>query len=304
VPVFYLPASGAGKALTYLPAVGGWTEIRYFSARHGVDEFRTYALAAPLAEGTVSHDWNNALVLSAGPADLAVEPMTGAAFSPLPTDARNANAYSNWNREYLRWVRQNRPLVLLRSKRFGLISRPQESDIAFRARLSQAAREQRDLAVEKLRNKYADRYRTLRDRLMRAEQALEREQDQVKSKKMESVVSFGAAILGAFLGRRGTGTVSRVGSAVKTAGRLGKEQQDVERARETVTAVKQQMAELETRVQEEIEKLENSHDPATETLQEVRINARSADIVLKAFGLLWLPYRRSPSGGMEPDWQR
>ncbi|HHP7236203.1 MAG TPA: ATP-binding protein [Desulfobacterales bacterium] len=304
VPVFYLPASGAGKALTYLPAVGGWTEIRYFSARQGVDEFRTHALAAPLAEGTVSHDWNDALMLSAGPSDLAVEPMAGAVFSPLPTEARNVDAYPKWNREYLRWVRQNRPLVLLRSKRFDLVSRPQESETAFRARLSQAAREQRDLAVEKLRNKYADRYRTLRDRLMRAEQALEREQDQVKAKKMESVVSFGAAILGAFLGRRGTGTVSRVGTAVKSAGRLGKEQQDVERARETVAAVKQQMAELETRVHEEIEKLENSHDPATETLQELRINARSSDIVLKAFGLLWLPYRRSPSGGMEPDWQR
>jgi hypothetical protein len=300
--VFYLPASGSGKELTYLPAVGGWADAHYSSARHGVDASQTVALAAPLEDGALSHSWDNAIELRMSPFDLKTEPLAKASFGSLPASARRADAYAGWSKEYLRWVRQNRPLVLLRSRSTGMVAGPGETEGAFRDRLVQQAREQRDLAVEKLRARYADRYRTLKDRLMRAEQALEREQDQVKAKKMESVVSFGAAILGAFLGRRGAGTVSRMGTAVKSAGRLGKEAQDVNRARETVAALNQQIAEMETRLQREIEKLDSAHDPAAEPLEEVRVNARSTDIGLTAFGLLWLPYRRNANAGLEPDW--
>jgi hypothetical protein len=304
VAVFYLPASGAGQGLYYVPAVGGWLDVHYSNRRLGIDVGEAVALATPIEDGPLPVDWDQALEVGAAPGDIASSPLPGAVFADLPAAANRSVDYKKWCNDMLRWVRQNRPLTLYQSKRFKLTSSPGETEGAFRARLAQAAREQRDLAVENLRRKYAEEYAVLQDRRMRAEQVLAREQEQAKAKKIESVISFGTAILGAFLGRKAisSGNVTRMGTAMKSAGRLSKEQMDVARAQETMTAVNTKIADLATRLQNDIDKLDAAYDPASEPLEEVRVNPRSTDITLDIFGLLWLPYRRDPGGCLAPDW--
>lgn len=304
VAVFYLPASGAGQGLSYIPAVGGWLDVHYSNRRFGIDVSESVALAALIEDGPMPVDWGQALEIGAAPGDIASSPPPGAAFADLPAAASRSADYKKWRNDMLRWVRQNRPLILYQSKKFKLTSSPGETQGAFRARLTQAAREQRDLAVENLRRKYAEEYAVLQDRRMRAEQVLAREQEQAKAKKIESVISFGTAILGSFLGRKAvsSGSVTRVGTAMKSAGRLSKEQMDVARAQETMAAVNNKIADLEARLQIDIDKLDAAYDPVSEPLEEVRVNPRSTDITLAIFGLLWLPYRREAGGRLMPDW--
>jgi hypothetical protein len=89
---------------------------------------------------------------------------------------------------------------------------------------------------------------------------------------------------------------------MKSAGRLSKEQMDVDRAQETMAAVNHKIAALEARLQNDIDKLDAAYDPASEPLEEMRVNPRSTDITLDIFGLLWLPYRREAGGRLMPDW--
>ena len=305
IKVMYLSASGAGQGLVYYPAVAGWMDIHYSSAKYKVDFSEKVAVAAMLEDGPVALDWDQADEIGPGVDQLQTTPLPGASFAELPTAARNAKSYAKWNKDLLRWMRQNRSLTLFQSKRFKLSSQPAESKSDFLARISQVARENRDLEVEKLRRKYSSKFDTLQQRLMRAEQALQREKEQAASKKMETVVSFGTAILGAFLGRKAVSTRSatRFGTAVKSAGRMRKESMDVAQAQETTEAVKQQMAELDQHLQDDIAKLEASFDPAAEELEEVMVKPRSTDITLETFGLTWMPYRKGADGRLSPDWQ-
>jgi len=229
IKVMYLAASGAGQGLIYYPAVAGWLDVYYSSAKYQVDASRKLAVAAILEDGPVAVDWDQVEEIGLSPDDLQTSPLSGASFAELPSLAEKAGSYDKWEKDLLRWVRQNRPLTLYRSKRFQLTSGPEESRSEFLSRLTQAARENRDLEVEKLRRKYSSKYNTLQRRLMSAEQALQREQEQAKSKKMETMVSFGTAILGAFLGRKAVSATSatRFGTAVKSAGRMRKESMDV-----------------------------------------------------------------------------
>jgi hypothetical protein len=301
----YLAASGAGQGLMYYPAVAGWLDVYYSSAKYKVDVTRKLAVAAILEDGPVAADWDQAEEIGSSSADLQSSPLPGADFAGLPSAAEKVKSYSKWNKDLLRWVRQNRPLTLYRSKRFKLTSGPEESRSEFLSRLTQAAREKRDLEVEKLRCKYSAKYNTLQRRLMRAEQALQREQEQVKSKKMETMVSFGTAILGAFLGRKAVsaGSATRFGTAVKSAGRMRKESMDVARAQETAAAVKHEMGELDERLQSDIDSLDAAFDPAAEELEEVTVKPQSTNITLEAFGLTWMPYRKDAGGRLSPDWQ-
>jgi hypothetical protein len=305
INVMYLAASGAGQGLMYYPAVAGWFDVYYSSAKYKVDATRKLAVAAILEDGPVAADWDQAEEIGLGSDDLQTAPLTGANFAELPSVAEKAKSYKKWNKDLLRWVRQNRPLTLYRSKRFKLTSGPEESRSEFLSRVTQAAREKRDLEVEKLRRKYSSKYNTLQRRLMRAEQTLQREQEQAKSKKMETMVSFGTAILGAFLGRKAVSARSagRFGTAVKSAGRMRKESMDVARAQETAAAVKHEMAELDERLQNDIDGLDASFDPAVEELEEVAIKPQSTNITLEAFGLTWMPYRKDVGGRLTPDWQ-
>ncbi len=305
INVLYLPASGAGQGLIYYPAAAGWMDVHYSSARYKVDATEKLAVAAMLEDGPVALDWEQAEEIGLSSEDVDTAPLSGANFGDLPSEAEKAKSYNKWNKDLLRWIRQNRPLTLYRSKRFKLISGPEESKSEFLARVAQAAREKRDLKVEKLRRKYSSKFDTLQNRLMRAEQAIMREQEQAKSKKMETMISFGTAILGAFMGRKAVSTRSatRFGSAMKSAGRMRKEKMDVARAQETAAAVNQDMAELDERLQADIKNLEATFDPATEELEEVLVKPKSTDITLDLFGLTWMPYRKDAGGRLTPDWQ-
>jgi hypothetical protein len=305
INVMYLAASGAGQGLIYYPAVAGWLDVYYSSAKYQVDATRKLAVAAILEDGPVAADWDQAEEIGLSSDDLQTAPLSGANFAELPSVAEKAKSYNKWNKDLLRWVRQNRLLTIYRSKRFKLTSGPEESRSEFLSRVNQAAREKRDLEVEKLRRKYSSKYNTLQRRLMRAEQALQREQEQAKSKKMETMVSFGTAILGAFLGRKAVSarSATQFGTAVKSAGRMRKESMDVARAEETAAAVKHEMGELDERLQNDIDSLDAAFDPAAEELDEVTIKPQSTNITLEAFGLTWMPYRKDAGGRLTPDWK-
>jgi hypothetical protein len=302
---YYLPAEDPGSGLEYFPAVLASLDIHYTSAKQQIDLARRLAYAAPLAGGPVPLNWDQAVPVAAEPSQLSAQPAAGARFAELPAEAKKPKAYEAWRKDLTRWVRQNCPLRLLRSARFSLSSRPEESKAEFLGRLAQAAREQRDLEAEKLRSRYGDKFAALKDRLQRAEQAVAREHEQLSAKKVETAISFGTAILGAFLGRKAVSstTAGRLGTAMKSAGRLRKESQDTARAQETAEAVKAQMTELDQAMQADIAKLETAFDPRSETLQEISVAPTPAGISQEFFGLVWLPYRRDAQGKALPAWK-
>ena len=262
------------------------------------------ALAAMFADGPVAVDWDAAEEISLDPADLESQPLGSTSFAELPASAKDPGAYSKWNKDLMRWVRQNRPLLVYRCPRTGLSSTPGESRADFMARLVQAAREDRDLQVEKLRRKYRSKFNALNNRLMRAEQAVMREKEQSQSSKIQTAISFGTAILGAFMGRKAisAGSAGRFGTAMRSASRIRKESMDVDRARQTLEATKLQLEELDQRLQEDIERIEADFVPDEGSIQEVLVKLKSSDMTLEFFGLVWLPYRRDARGQLAPDW--
>jgi len=140
---------------------------------------------------------------------------------------------------------------------------------------------------------------------MRAQQAIDREAEQSKFSKIQTAISFGTAILGAFMGRKAVsvGSASRMGTAVRSASRMGKEKMDVARAQERAAAIEAQLSELETHMQEDIEKIEVTFDPVFEELEEITVKPKITDITLEVFGLAWIPFRKDAGGRLDPDWR-
>jgi hypothetical protein len=304
IKAYYLPASGAGQGLEYFPAMAGWMDVHYASAKYKVSASQKMAMTAMLEDGPVVLDWDQAQEISSTPDDLQTEPLSADRFADLPAAAKKAKTHTKWNKDFSRWIRQNRPLSVYRSGRFKLSSDPEETRGDFVARLAQAAREKRDLEVEKLRRKYSSKYNTLNNRLMRAEQAVMREKEQSQSSKISSAISFGTAILGAFMGRKAVSATSagRFGTAMRSASRIRKESMDVDRAKERMQATRLELEDLDARLQEDIAGIEETFDPENEAIQEVLIKPKGTDMTQEFFGLVWMPYRRDARGQLAPDW--
>jgi hypothetical protein len=300
----FVPAADPGPGIEYRPAVLACLDLFVSSAKHQVSLSRRLALAATPEEGPAALDWSRAVPVAVDPERLEPRPAEGARFHELPAAAGRPKAYEAWRRDALRWARQNGGIRLWRSPRTGLVSQPEEPRAEFLARLALAARERRDLEAERLRRRYGPRFAALKERLMRAEQAVMREREQLAAKKVETAISFGTAILGAFLGRKAVSatTAGRLGTAAKSAGRLRKESMDTARASESAESIRAQLLDLERQLAADTAALESAFDPALETLEEIRVAPTAAGVAERFFGLVFLPYRRDDQGRLAPAW--
>ena len=300
VKVYYLPASGD---ITYSPAVLSMVEAHYNNAKHNLNETVSYAFACEIQEGPIPCNWEEALELSITPQALQNEASSGASFADLPKDLTTKNL-DKWQKESLSFIRQQRPITLYSSKDYKLTSKPGESEGDFRARLSQSSREGRDTQVEKLRDKYASKLSTLQNRLRTAQERVAREQSQAKQQQLDTVINIGTTVLGALMGRKKLSVTNArgVGSVIKSGTRAQRQGADVAKAEESVEGVGQQIANLEAELQAEIEKLSGGFDAGSVALETIQVAAKSTDLSVKVFGLLWLPYAKDSEGRLSPAW--
>ena len=295
---------GTGEEIVYYPRLIGGGDIVFTSARYNIEDERELLHTVEFEDGPVDIDWDNAEPLDLSIDDLEDRGEADASYAECPAAAGNAKAYAAWGKDYKRWLRQNENITLFRSKRFKLTSLASETEGDFRARLQDAASENRDAAIAKLRKRYATKTTTLENRLMRAEQAIAVQEEQSTKKKLDTAISFGTAILGAVLGRKklSTSTATKMGSAVRTAGGARKEAADVDRARQTAQKVRADMAKLNKQLEKEIADLDTSFDAQAEELNEIVVRAKSTDINVAITGLVWLPYTKGEKGRLRPAW--
>ncbi len=306
VPQYFVPprtAPPADGVLTYAPALYGAGQLSFVSTKAKLDHTVDFSLLlTDLAEPVVA-DWGVAFELGLSPDELETEPRESAAWGPVPVEATRARSYKSWAKRLADSLYRSKQLELMRNPVLDDYSRPDESERDFRIRLGQAAREYRDAQAESLRKKYEPKIATLEERVRRAEQAVEREEDQAKRAHMDTVISVGSTLIGAFLGRK---TASRSGlgratTAARGAGRSRQQAQDVTRARETLEAHRDSLQELEDEFRDEVDNLQ-ALSPE-DALEAFPVGLRRKDIDVRLVCLAWAPYWRSPAGEAIPAWE-
>ena len=305
VSQYYIPVRSSSDAkLLYQPMLLGVAEIHYSKSKT-IDVTQDVTLLAAINDGPIDLNWDEATPIDLPAEDLETEPDANAQFAEVPAKAAKAKSYATWRKDFASWLYRNQRLELLESPTLDIASNPGESERDFRVRLQQIAREQRDQAVEKLRQKYATRFAQLEDRKRRAEQTVAREAEQAKDQKYQTAISFGATLLSSIMGRKraSMSTLGRATTAVRGVGRTMKQSEDVGRAEENVAAVSQRLADLEAEFKAEAETIERSFDPQTEQLGTVSLKPTKANINVQLLTLVWVPYWQNAQGEAKPAWE-
>ena len=308
VPQHFIPVRGnqpSGSALIYQPMLLGTALVRVADSKAGVDVTQDVTVLAPISDGAVAVDWDRAMEAGVAIADLESAPSGSAQFGAVPSAASKAKSYETWSKDFSGWLFRNQKVDLFKSPSTKDVSIPGESERDFRVRLQQSGREARDKQSDSLRQKYAPKIAALQDRIRRAGQMVERQQTESRSSQMQAAISVGASILGAFLGRKtiSASNIGRATTAIRGAGRVIKESKDVGQAEENVSALQQQLADLESQFKVEADALAAATDPLTEQLDTVSLKPTKANIAVKLVGLAWTPNWQDGKGVLTPAWQ-
>ena len=296
---YFLPprsAQPSGSSLVYFPRVWGNARIFYADAKIGIAAEQEVSLLKEF-----DADWDEAEAMEMLEADLDKFPLPESAFGEISSETANPKSYAAWTRAFGDWLFRTQSLKLWKSNLLGQVSKEGETEKDFRIRLQQAAREERDRQIEKIRQRYAAKRTTLQDRIRRAQQTVDREKEQASQQKVQTAISFGTTVLGALFGRKklSTSTLGRATTAARGVGRSMKESQDIERAEESVTALQKQLTDLEEQIQLESQEIQNKIDPQTESFQSMEVRPKKTNITVKGSALVWVPHWMDENGNLK-----
>jgi hypothetical protein len=279
----FIPATV--QPVRYVAALYGSARVHYTDARRGIDVVHDVQAAVPFHAGPVPVDWEDAEG-SVAPEELAATAAGDAVFEAPPAAALDPKRYAGWSKDFVDWIVRRRPLRIFTVTALKLTSAPGESERDFRVRAQQSAREARDAAVDKLRERYAAKIARATDKVRRAEEALGREQQQVSQQKVQTAVSLGATIVGALLGRKvvSASTLGRATTAARGVSRSMKEAEDVATAQQRLTDAQEELATLQQEMESDAAAIAAASDPEIETME---VNAKRGGVDVRLVALAW-----------------
>ncbi len=290
----FVPARGGAThgPLAYMPAFYASGSVRIVDARRRIAEAVPVNVLVPLQGGATPLALERAALTEVTPDDLESTPRGAATYGELPRAASTPRTYETWRKAVATWLYDTQAITLQEHAPSGTYSLPGESEVAFRARLSEALRVERDANVDAIRDRYAAKLKVQDDRIRKAAQQLGKQEQEVTSSTGTALLTAATGVFGALFGRKtfSAANAGRIGTAARGAGKVLKEKQDVTRARENLAAEEQKLVQLQATIEEAIGAVAAD---AAAPLQPLVLRPRKTDITVTTALLVWLPEQRS-----------
>lgn len=286
---YFFKTINAKNPIKYTPQVMGIAKLHFVDSKNKIDVWQEICMIAPTGDNGQIALWEEGKNYLESKKILATCPVADCTYEELPGGLMQKKNYEVFEKTYATSLYQTQTLMIYKSSDLNLVSKDGETEGEFRARATLAIREKRDDLIAKLRLKYADKIAGLTERVRRADEKANLQKKQAGIQIAETVISFGATILGAVLGKQVTkGTISQTGTSLRKAGKITKETQEASQAQDNLNAVKQQLEDLKEQMQREVDKISQE---ATELLKidSIEIHPRKSDISIETVALIWCP---------------
>jgi hypothetical protein len=305
IPEFFVPLRSKvapGQKLRYLPSLLATGRVHFTDAKSSLDHWDQVALLSPVGEAVPDDVWESAKPWEGDAPELEKQPENAAGFASLPGQLTKPKSYTSWTTALKSHLYRSELLTLWKCGTLSAASKPNESEAEFRLRLSQAAREDRDSQVEKLHDRYGPKMNTLKEQIRKAEQRVEKEKTQATQQTVQAGISVVTSVLGAFFSKKMTSTtnIGRAATAMRAAGKATLQHGGVNHAEETVEALTQRLADLETEMKQEVDAIQERLQPDKLQLDQLQLKPKKSDISIDKVVLAWLPYKVAPDGSTEP----
>ncbi len=286
---FYYTHGQYKEDLTFTPYLLANATVKYYDSKRHIDKEEEIYLKYYLEERMKDIDWDESEINEDDFDLYDIHPKENSHFAPLPTFILEAKNFKSLQKEFSNYLYHDRKLILYRYPALKLESEEEENLQAFKIRANDVVKEQKEEAIEKLRIKFEKKRESLEKRHKRALEKLAKEEDDVSHSTTNALLSFGMTILDALSGRKSfkRSTTSRAGTAIRSAGKMYREKDDVKRAKERVAESEEALYALEETLEMEIEKIDETYLLENYEIEEFYIKPRRSDIYDLELALLW-----------------
>ncbi len=293
---YYLPIAEPDEAivrqargqigLVYLPAIFGLATVRYAHTPSGVDLRQQLAyLLWPAQIGAVP-DWAQAEQLALEKGDLLAQAHRAGRFADAPEALSTPSRLKALEKAFMTFVARDRTLVITHNPSLKLYARLDENQDDFRARCAQIVAERRQVELERIQGRYAERIRRLQERLRREELELTEDEIELDGRKREEVASAGESLVGFFTGRRAMRPFS---TASRKRRLTSQAREEIAESETMIAQLREQLTQFQSAQESELAGARQRWARAEADIQELRVAPRRSDISLDAFGLAWAP---------------
>ncbi len=270
--------------VTYQPHLLATVTLHYTHRHAELDRWLEPTLVVPFPTGKNGRvAWKDAAWQRLEHLSLSTDPLADAEFGPLgPLDDDRVKGLERELKDHL-YRHESMPVFYCRSLRMW--SRYGEGAEQLTARAELVLREERDRKQEKLRASYAPKLRRLEERIRNAQQKVEQQKAQQRYAGFGTALDIGATVVGSIFGRQRY--LSGAKQAMRGAARTSREGGDVQRAEEDLTALRQELLDLERALEDEMAALTTGALDAP--VESKKVKPTKGDIGITRLALLWRP---------------
>jgi hypothetical protein len=275
--------------VVYEPTLLALGSVSFVDRKRKVDEQRPVGLLLRSEQLGTAPSWEDANAVDLDARDLEDEAESEALFGVVPKELSTASKLKSLEKDFTDHLYNNQQLDLYHNPALKLYSEAGESEGDFKVRAQQVAREQRDEAVDKLREKYQKKLDKLEDRLDREEQELSEDRADYEGRKREELLSAGETVVGmlGIFGRRSSRGLSTAARRRRlTTKALGDVQESEEEIKRLEEEIKQMTREMETEAQD----LADEWADVAEEVEVYSVKPRRKDVNVELVSLAWAPY--------------
>ena len=279
-----VPDGTPNPSTFYQPALIGQATVYYANRTYNVDEQRKVTVSIPKLEGRGLVRWQDYITNELDAGSMEATPVPNASFGDLVYPFDDEKNIQQLEKDFAEWIYRNQGLTLFQSPSQKMVSKPGESREDFEDRVRHAGSGASEAEIEKIKAKYKKQRETIETRKLKEEMELDKDKMTLNQRKMEEA---GAGIQNVLkmLGKRKANINTNLTKRRMTATAKA----NVEESEQMIALYTQQLAELDDKMQQELDALENSVMDHVEDIREVTVNPQKKDVVVELFGLGWLP---------------
>lgn len=210
-----------------------------------------------------------------------------ASFSPLPLFVEELKDFKDVEGDYKEFLYRSRRLNLYQCKKLKLLSRQGEDQVSFKVKMIDYLRELKEKRIEQLKEKFEKKEALLQKKYNRLLEKLEKEEQDSKLAARDSVLSLGASVLGAFLGRTKIGNLSSGMTGLRRTSRIFSEKKDVNLAKRRIKELSGDIEALEIEFNDKVEEISEEMDVENYEMKTLSLQPRRTDIYNLSAALLW-----------------
>ncbi len=276
-----LPAGARESDILYRPALLAQADIQLTNAKYGLN---TRSAWAALTTDMADLRWEDIAVAPLDDRALDRAPLRDARFASLVAPLSDAKAMRALETGLVDYIVREVGVTVRANDKLKVYAGPDVDEAAFKEMCRDAADDQMQVELEKVKARFAARLKTAEERLKREERELVKDQADYEGRKHEEYAKHAETLLSFLGGRR-----KSLSSSLSKRRMTEKAKADIEESEKAIVDLQEQVGDLKEEMEAILDEVEAKWQALLDDTKEVTVAPRKTDVRLPLFGVAWLP---------------